>query len=97
MKDKKRRVYRVGSQIYYGDILLATLHEDIDLRAANPKDLKRFEGCWTGRRNHPPSVGNNTLTEHSLSHRFTEYAERINYPTVLKPASRLAQEPLHQL
>jgi hypothetical protein len=43
MKDKKRSVYRVGSQIYYANILLATLHEAIDLTVANIKDLRRFD------------------------------------------------------
>ena len=35
------KVKRIGSKIYYRNVLLATLHEDINL-TVEPKELERF-------------------------------------------------------
>lgn len=41
MAIKPKDIRREGAQILYGNILLATLHEDINL-TVEPKELERF-------------------------------------------------------
>ncbi len=39
----KRTVHREGRNLYYGSILLATLHEDVSLTLADPTELERLD------------------------------------------------------